>query len=132
MEKDKKIKIFIAEDEPVLNEIYSQRFDMSGFAVKSFKNGMELVSALADDTPDIVLLDINMPDMNGYDVLNALHQNFQEEKKKNVLVIAWSNINTEVEIQKIKMSGASVFLNKSDYQGQDLVEKVRTIYLDKR
>lgn len=125
------IKIFIAEDEPILNDIYSQRFVNSGFTVKSFFNGEDLISGISDETPDIILLDLNMPKMDGFSVLETIHQNFQDKNKQNVLVIAWSNSHNDSEIQKSLLSGANVFLHKGDYEGQDLVEKVRTIYLER-
>jgi CheY-like chemotaxis protein len=125
------LKIFIAEDEVVLNEIYSQRFSQSGFTVKSFYNGEDLIAALTDETPDVVLLDMNMPKMTGFEVLNTIHQNFQSKDKQDVLVIAWSSLNNEADIQKVKMTGATVFLHKGDYEGQDLVDKVNLIYKEK-
>lgn len=123
-------KIFIAEDEPVLQEIYSQRFRDAGFEVKSFTDGEQLLTGLAEDTPDVLLLDIMMPNMNGIDSLEAIRTNFSSADKKDVKVIVWSNSGSEDTVQKCLAAGAIAFLKKSEYSGNDLVEKVTNL-LDK-
>ena len=120
-------KIFIAEDEETLAEIYSERFKRQGFEVSVFKNGLELIEKLGDETPDVILLDLKMPEMNGYEVLETIHNNFADAGKKNVKVIVWSNSNNNSEVDKALKSGATAYLHKIDYSGDDLVEKVKEI-----
>jgi CheY-like chemotaxis protein len=123
-------KIFIAEDEPVLQEIYSQRFREGGFEVKSFNDGEQLLTGLSEETPDVLLLDIMMPNMNGIDSLEAIRSNFTTSDKKDVKVIVWSNSGSEDTVRKCLQAGAIAFLKKSEYAGNDLVEKVKNL-LDK-
>ncbi len=118
-------KIFIAEDEPVLQEIYSQRFRDGGFEVKSFTDGEQLLTGLAEDTPDVLLLDIMMPNMNGLDSLDAIRTNFTATDKKDLKVIVSSNSGSEDTVRKCLQAGAIAFLKKSEYSGNDLVEKVK-------
>lgn len=120
-------KIFITEDEETLAEIYAERFKRQGFDVFVFKNGLEMIQHLGDDTPDVILLDLKMPEMNGYEVLETIHKNFADSGKKNVKVIVWSNSNNESEVQKALSAGAIAYLRKIDYSGDDLVEKVKEI-----
>ena len=119
------LKIFIAEDEDVLREIYSERFLKSGFDVKTFRNGLELISALSDDTPNIILLDVNMPEMNGYEVLQTIKENFQAQDKQDVIVAIWSNLSSDADVQRAMRAGATTYFKKSEFSGQDLVEGVR-------
>lgn len=120
-------KIFIVEDEETLLEIYSERFKRKGYLVSAFKNGLEMIEALSDTTPDVVLLDVNMPEMNGYEVLETLHKNFSDKKKQNVPIIIWSNISNESEISQLKKLGADEILKKVEYTGDDLVARVQEV-----
>ena len=125
-------KIFIAEDEETLAEIYTERFKRAGFNVTYFKNGLELLEGLAKETPDVVLLDIMMPEMNGYEVLGSIHKNFSDQKKKDVLVIVWSNLSNDSEIRKAKEMGATVYLKKIEFSGDDLVKRVSQVIKDNK
>jgi DNA-binding response OmpR family regulator len=125
----KRYKIFITEDEENLQEIYSTRFNLNNFEVKLFKNGFELVTALGDEVPDVILLDIMMPDMNGFETLETIMKNFSSEAVQNVPVLIWSNLSNKTDEITAKNLGAKMYLKKSDYSGQDLVDVVRK-YLD--
>ena len=120
-------KIFIAEDEEMLQEIYTERFKKAGYQVTCFKNGLELLEGLSKDTPDVVLLDIMMPEMDGYEVLKSIHQNFEDSGKQNVKVVVWSNSGGQEGVDKALSMGASAYLKKVDFSGDDLVEKVTDI-----
>jgi DNA-binding response OmpR family regulator len=126
---NKRYKIFITEDEENLQEIYSTRFNLNNFEVKLFKNGFELVTALGDEVPDVILLDIMMPDMNGFETLETIMKNFSSEAVQNVPVLIWSNLSNKTDEITAKNLGAKMYLKKSDYSGQDLVDVVRK-YLD--
>jgi DNA-binding response OmpR family regulator len=121
------LKIFIAEDEVTLAEIYSERFKRAGFEVKLFKDGLELLQGLSQDTPDVVLLDIMMPEMNGYDVLTSIKKNFEDKGKQDVTVIVWSNSGSQPDVDKALSMGAAAYLKKVDFTGDDLVQKVMSL-----
>ena len=120
-------KIFITEDEETLAEIYSERFRRHGFDVSVFKNGLEMIQKLGDVTPDVILLDLKMPEMTGYEAMETIKKNFQDPKKKNVKIIVWSNSNNQSEVDRALKSGAIAYIHKIDYTGDDLVEKVKEI-----
>ena len=123
-------KIFIAEDEETLLDIYVERFKQNNFVVRGFKNGEELLIAISEETPDVLLLDIQMPNMDGYEVLSSIHKNFSDQGKQNVPIIVCSNSNSGAGMKKALDLGAKAFLKKVDYSGQDLVDKVKEILKD--
>lgn len=121
------LKIFIAEDEDTLAEIYSERFKRAGFEVNRFRNGLDMLQQLSTETPDVILLDIMMPEIDGFEVLHSIEQNFQDNNKKSIPIVVWSNQGSEAVEQKAIEMGAKLFLKKIDYTGDDLVEKVKSI-----
>jgi DNA-binding response OmpR family regulator len=126
----KRYKVFITEDEENLQEIYTTRFQLNNFEVKSFRTGFELVTALSDEVPDVILLDIMMPEMNGFETLETINKNFSSEEIKKLPILIWSNLSNRTDEITARNLGAKLYLRKSDYSGQDLVDEVRK-FLDK-
>jgi CheY-like chemotaxis protein len=120
-------KIFIVEDNPDIREIYRLAFELAGFSVETSENGLDAVSRVAEINPDVILLDIMLPEMSGFDVLRTIKQNFTDENIKNVPIIVWSNLSQDEDIQKAMDNGASYYLRKSDYDGDALIDKVKDI-----
>ena len=123
-------KIFIVEDNADIREIYRLVFELAGFTVEASENGLDAISRLSEVRPDIILLDIMLPEMDGFEVLKAVKQNMSDTGLQNTPIVVWSNLSQEEDIQKAMSLGASYYLRKSDYDGDALVEKVKDI-LDK-
>lgn len=120
-------KIFIVEDNTDLREIYRLRFEVAGFSVVTSGDGLDFVSRVNEEMPDIVLLDIMLPEMDGFSVLQSLQKNFEGSDVKKMPVITWSNLSQDEDVEKALASGATYYLRKSDYEGDDLVTKVKEI-----
>jgi two-component system alkaline phosphatase synthesis response regulator PhoP len=121
-------KIFIVEDNADIRQIYQLRFEVAGFKVVSAENGLDFITRIAEEKPDAVLLDLMLPEMDGFTVLQTLRNNFnQDETLKNTKIIAWSNLSEDSDIQKALSMGANYYLRKSDYEGDDLVTKVKDL-----
>jgi CheY-like chemotaxis protein len=120
-------KIFIVEDNADIREIYRLVFDLAGFTVVTSDNGLDAISRIAEIAPDIVLLDIMLPEMDGFQVLTAIKENFNDSNLKNTPIIVWSNLSQEEDIQKAMTLGANYYLRKSDYDGDVLIDKVKDI-----
>ncbi len=131
MQNNKKQKIFIVEDNKSLLEIYRLRFEVAGFEVVSSETGLDFLTRVNEEKPDVVLLDLMLPEMDGFSVLTSLKENFSNSDMKNVSIIVWSNLSEDADIQKALKSGADMYLRKSDYEGDDLVEKVRDVLAKK-
>ena len=83
-------KIFIIEDDVFLGSMISQRISSETSDVSLFKNGEDALKALEKNIPDIVILDIFLPGIDGFQVLQNMRN---DEKTKNVPVLIVSNIN---------------------------------------
>jgi CheY-like chemotaxis protein len=120
-------KIFIVEDNADIREIYRLVFELAGFIVEASENGLDAISRLPEVRPDIILLDIMLPEMDGFEVLKAIKQNMSDTGLQNTPIVVWSNLSQEEDIQKAMSLGASYYLRKSDYDGDALVEKVKDV-----
>jgi CheY-like chemotaxis protein len=128
MDNTNKSTIFLVEDNLDIREIYRLRFEVAGFNVETSENGLDCISRITEVKPNIILLDIMMPEMDGFDVLQAIRKNFEDNKVKSVPVIIWSNLSQDEDIQKALNLGANEYLRKSDFEGDDLVAKVLEIW----
>ena len=119
-------KILLVEDEKDLADIFSSQLKADGFDVTVAANGREALEVIKKTKFWLVLLDLVMPDMDGYEVLKKLK--LKEDKKDHGMVIyAWSNLTQKGEINKAKRLGADEYLVKSDYIPSKLSEKIKQL-----
>lgn len=117
-----KIKILMIEDEHDLAEIYSLQMKMSGIDVLVASNGTEAMDILGKQSFDLVLLDLLMPEVDGFEVLKKIKGDSKLKKNK---IYAWSNLTQKKQIDLANKCGADGFLIKSEYTPSSLVEKVK-------
>jgi CheY-like chemotaxis protein len=120
-----KRKILIIEDNQDIQELYKYAFEAGGYEVSLSKDGMAGLDETLNFKPDVILLDIMMPEMNGFEFLEALNNN---EEIKDIPVAVITNLSQEQEKKKAIDKGASLYLEKSDFEGTDLVEKVNELF----
>lgn len=118
------IKILLIEDDPFLLSMYSTKFEIEGFEVLTANNGEEGLALAKANLPDIILLDILMPVMNGFEVLEQLKN---DSKTKKIPVILLTNLNQRDEIEKGLTMGADDYLIKAHFMPSEVVEKIRKI-----
>lgn len=116
-------KIMIIDDDKALQEMYKLNFEMAGYEVFQEMDGLEGISHVVDVQPTVVLLDINMPNMDGFAFLKALKDN----TSINVPIIVFSDRSDKGTYDKVVSAGALAFLLKVDYTGKQLVDKVSHI-----
>ena len=114
-------KILIVEDEKNLAQAYQTILSTHGYDVVLAYNGEEALEALKDGMPDLILLDMKMPKMNGLEFLRALEAAGADPKRK---VVVFSNQDVESEIEEAFKLGAKRYLLKSWASPQDLVKVV--------
>ena len=121
-------KILLVEDEKDLAELFSLRLKADGFDITVATNGLEAIKLIKKINPDLVLLDLVMPDMDGYEVLKKLKK---DKVLNETIIYVWSNLTQKDEIDKAKKLGANGYLVKSDYTPSKLSEKVKEILNNK-
>ncbi|MFA5359603.1 MAG: response regulator [Patescibacteria group bacterium] len=120
-------KILLIEDEEAIINMYKLRFDKEGFQIEIARNGAWGLKLARQKKFDIILLDMVMPAMNGYEAIKALKS---DDNTKNVPIIILSNSAQDGDIKKAKKLGANSYLLKSMITPAKLVEEVKR-YLNK-
>ena len=116
-------KILIAEDEPDIRELVAFMLRFAGYEVMAASNGEEAVQAAAREVPDLVLLDVRMPRMTGYDACRIMKAN---PDLHDVPIVFLSAKGQEAEIQSGLEAGAEEYLLKP-FSPDELTNRVRTI-----
>ncbi len=122
--KKGKNKILVIEDEKTLMHLISSKLEKDGYQVIRAFDGEEGFKKIKSDKPDLVLLDIIMPKMNGYEVLEKI-----KAEGLQVPVIIISNSGQPVEIEKTKEMGAVDYLIKTQFEPAEVLQKVKN-YLE--
>src|SRR5262249_46242944 len=85
------IKILVADDEEVVLEIMARKIASHGYQVISAKDGQEAWDKIVAESPDMIILDLNMPKMDGWEVLTRLRQNPQPKRWQPVVIVSAQN-----------------------------------------
>ena len=114
----KSIKIVLAEDEPLIALAYRQALTYHGFDVVVAKDGRETLLVVEEEHPDLLLLDVIMPHMNGIEVLRALRSN---PELQDLSVIMLTNLGQPSDVEDLEELNASAYLIKANLSLEDLV-----------
>jgi DNA-binding response OmpR family regulator len=123
-EKASNITVLIVEDDPFLSSIIAVRMGQEGYTVLLATDGEQAIELVEEKHPDLVLLDIVMPGLSGFDVLKAIKTN---EHSKETLVVMFSNLGQEHEIEECKKLGAAAFLVKAKSTPREVLEKIQEL-----
>jgi two-component system alkaline phosphatase synthesis response regulator PhoP len=115
-------RVLVVDDEESIRDIYQREFTTSGFSVDAAVDGEEGLLKAGEDKPDIILLDVMLPKMNGIEVLKALKQN---ELTRNIPVLLLTNLGEETIIKEGFSLGADGYLLKVSYTPAQVVEECR-------
>ncbi len=121
---DKKIKILVVEDEEILLTALSEELKQEGFEVVGAKDGVEGVEKAASEKPDLVLLDLVMPRLDG---IGALKQMKEQDTTKDIPVVILTNLSDYDKISDALSLGAMDYLVKANYRLEELVTKIKTV-----
>ena len=114
--------ILLVEDDPFLIEIYTTKFREAGFSVEVAADGETVLEKIIKTKPDLVLLDIVLPNIDGWEILRAIKNN---SSLKNTMVVILSNLSEKEDVEKGLKIGAAKYLIKSHYTPSEVVEEVK-------
>ena len=120
------MKILIVEDEDILRNVLQERFEEENFSVFIAPDGKIALSLAKKNKPDIILLDILLPEVDGIEVLTSLKAN---DELSNIPVIMLSNLSEDQKIKQALELGAVDYLVKSQHPINEVVEKVNKYVL---
>lgn len=117
-------KILLVEDDPFLSEIYVTKFEEAGFNVSVAGDGSLGLQKVKEENPDILMLDIVMPNVDGFELLRLLKQ---EQATKNIPVVILSNLGEQEDVERGFKLGALMYIIKAHYTPTEVVAKVKSI-----
>ena len=117
-------KILIIEDDPTISQMYRMKFETDGFDVKMASNGKIGVDLVKSFKPDIVLLDIKMPEMNGAEALDKIRKT---DEGKTVPVVVLTNLGEEEAPQEMRSLGIHSYIVKANYTPRQVVAHIKSV-----
>jgi DNA-binding response OmpR family regulator len=121
---DKKSKVLIVDDDAFLSGIYATKLELEGFEVVSARDGEDGLKAAVKEKPDLILLDVLMPKLDGFEVLKRLKA---DEAVKAIPVIMLTNLGQKEDIEKGMQEGAADYLIKAHFVPAEAVEKIKKV-----
>ncbi|HET7641046.1 MAG TPA: response regulator [Ktedonobacteraceae bacterium] len=115
-------RILLVEDDDALASVYLVRLQAEGFEVKRVANGEDALAAAVDFHPDLVLLDVMMPKVSGFDVLDILRNTPATAKVKIIMLTALSQ---ESDKERARSLGVDDYLVKSQVVITDVIDRIK-------
>lgn len=121
-----KTKILLVEDDSFLLGMYATKFEMENFKVIMAEDGERAVRLALKEAPDIILLDIILPKINGFEVLRQLKAN---PVTVHIPVILLTNLSQKDEIEQGLKMGAEDYLIKAHFMPSEVVDKIKKVLI---
>ncbi len=119
---EKIVKILLAEDDKFIARAYTDGLQRAGFKILLAVDGSQVLEILQNELPDLILLDIIMPEKNGFEVLEEIKK---QDKLKNIPVIILSNLGQDTDIQKGLKLGAIDYMIKANFSIAEVIKKIQ-------
>jgi len=123
MPQDQK-KILLVEDDKFLSEMYTTKLTDSGFEVEVSSDGQDALTKVKEQKPDLILLDVVLPKMDGFEFLQLLKK---DDSTKDILVIILTNLGQKEEVEKGLKLGANDYIIKAHFTPTEVVAKVKKL-----
>lgn len=116
--------ILLIEDDRFLIDIYTTKLKESGFSVEVVSDGELALSKIKEKNPDLVILDIVLPHLDGWEILRQIKS---DPKLKKMKIIILSNLGQKEEVEKGTDLGAVKYLIKANYTPSEVVAEVKQL-----
>ncbi len=126
MPKSKQIKILVAEDDLAMAEIVSHKLNTSGFSVRHAEDGAHAIEMCEQDPPDLMLLDLMMPEVDGFQVLEKM-RNSKNKKLADLPIIVLSNLWSNEDILKTQQLRADAYMVKAYFTPDEILAKIHEV-----
>lgn len=114
-------KVLIAEDAAFIADLYKANLESEGMSVSVAKDGKDAIKRLQKAAPDVMLLDLLMPEVDGFAVLEWM----KERKGPRIPVVVLTNLSQKMSQKRCKELGAADFVVKSDVEVEELMAIIR-------
>ena len=121
------IKIIIIEDDPTISQMYRMKFDTEGFDVRMAKNGLIGIGMVKEFNPDMILLDLQMPELDGLGALKGIRA-LSEHKDTPVIIL--TNLGEEEAPSEMRALGVHSYIVKANYTPRQVVAHVKQVLED--
>lgn len=124
MDTDKKTKIVLVEDDPFLANMYVSKLEASDFTIMHEEDGRKGFDLIAKEKPDLILLDILLPGVDGFEILKKLKK---EVELKEIPVILLTNLGQKNDVEKGLDLGADDYLIKAHFTPSEVIAKIKKV-----
>ena len=124
MDQNKKTKVLIIEDDSYISDMYRIKFESENFETIVANNGIEGIKFLEKVVPDIILLDVVMPKVDGFSVLKEIKKN---PKLNKIPVVLLTNLSQKENVERGFELGASSYIIKAHFTPSEVVEKIKEV-----
>ncbi len=114
-------KVIIVDDDELLRKLLTRKLKEEGYEVVLAVDGKEGVEKIKEEKPDLILMDIVMPNMDGFQAMEEIQK---DESISHIPIVVVSNSGQPVEIDRAKKLGASDWLVKTEFDPQEVINKV--------
>ncbi|RJQ35412.1 response regulator [Candidatus Parcubacteria bacterium] len=121
-------KVLVVEDDDFLLEMYSTKLELEGFKVYNATSGMQGLKVAQRELPDLILLDLNLPEMSGFEVLEHLKNG---DTTKDISVVVLTNYSQKDHIDRCLDLGADDYLIKAHFVPSEVISKIKKILDEK-
>lgn len=119
--KNKMAKVLLVEDDTFLSGMYVKKLEMENFEVLLASDGKQGLRMIIEEIPDLILLDIILPKMSGFEILKEIKK---DRKTKDIPVILLTNLGQKKDVERGFALGAKDYLIKAHFMPSEVVEKI--------
>ena len=117
------MKILAVEDDPSVLEVTKKRLEIAGYEVITASEGLEGLKKARSENPDLILLDLILPNLNGYQICSMLKQ---DRKYRNIPIVMFTSLSREKDIKEGFKAGADAYVAKP-YDSGALLFHIKTL-----